>query len=219
MKSQNLVSLVFVLLVIEAFGAYIGYSTLAVNSNVTGGCASPISPAPRPVQTNVGNGTVEVTRWLQVFLMPENSTGTICVQYFGDYTGQVYTGIGTLNQNGTEYSQTLLVNVSASPSSISAGGYGSPQTVAYNVVSHAGSTGFYGLSIFQICSSVPFAVGYFDYELNGSDFSWAINIENNGCPAISLTSNIVGLTNIQVIYLPVLAFTESSSSTSTINSS
>ncbi len=138
--------------------------------------------------------------------MPENSTGQICVQYSSgylknSYSGKVYTNIEMPNANGSVFSPTTLASISVNPSQLSLYS-GSNQTVVYTINSAAGSKGFYGIFMFQFCPDIPLAIGYQKNELNLSDFSWTYGVFYS-CPAQFLIPKIVGLTNIQVAYLPV----------------
>ncbi|MDG6907205.1 MAG: hypothetical protein JRN20_15635 [Nitrososphaerota archaeon] len=210
-KSSALLSLGFVLVVLLVFGAYVGYSTggvspssLQLSNSVP--CATQFPPPPANSQTYFKNGTVANNGWLRVLITPENSTGQICVQYSSgnlgnSYSGKVYTNIEKASPNGSLFTSTPLASISANPSRISL--YpGSNQTVVYTINSSTGSKGFYGISMLQFCPDIPIAIGYQKSELNLSDFSWAYG-EFYSCPALFLSAQIVGLTNMQVAYLPL----------------
>jgi len=138
--------------------------------------------------------------------MPTGSTGQVCVQYSGaefgsEYNGPVSSGVYWTNNSDGEQVPTSLVNVRAFPSQMSVSTYVN-ETIAYGINSSEGSNGLYEVGLFLFCPGVPLAVGYHEAELNTSDFAWALEVYH-GCPFLALQHTIVGLTNIQAIFLPV----------------
>ncbi|MDG6999976.1 MAG: hypothetical protein JRN15_12775, partial [Nitrososphaerota archaeon] len=178
-RSTGILSLGFMLILLLVFGVYISYSTAGMSSGSKktpdyGPCTSPYPSAPADTQTYFNNGTVANNGWLRVLVIPENSTGQICVRYSSgnlgnSYSGQAYASIEKATPNGSAFTPTPLVAINANPPNVSLFP-GVNQTEVYTINSSAGSKGFYGVNMFQFCPSIPFAIGYQQSELNMSDF-------------------------------------------------
>ena len=202
----------FVLVVLLIASTFAGYALTHLPTSSSpqlsaqGQCTSPVPPSPASSQTAFKNGTVVWESWLEVLIMPEGSAGQVCVQYsssaFGGYNGQAYSDAYRINGSEAESFPTSLVNVTAVPSQVLVSTYVN-DTITYGLVSAEGSRGFYALGMLQFCPSVPLVVGYQKAELNMSDFAWALGV-NYGCPPFALGRQVVGLTNVQAVYLPVL---------------
>lgn len=123
----------------------------------------------------------------------------LCVSYASffnnTYSGQAYNSISSWNTSEPAQDVTSV----ASPADISVvEGYST--YVTYAVTAGQNSTGFYGLSMFQLCIPTLIAVGYHSSQVNSSDFpglfGWYF-----GCSAITLQARIVGYTGANVTYL------------------
>jgi hypothetical protein len=153
---------------------------------------------------------VETTNWLAVLLLPENATGQICVKYTNNLNNllqsQVSDGVykPSVTKQGNAISisalPTSIPSISASPSSV----YiydGSSQIVTYTIDSGSNTSGVYSVETFQSCPGTPLAVGYQESDLNVSDFTYFLGTFY-GC-YVDLLSSMVGVTNMQVAYLPI----------------
>lgn len=213
---NGLTGIVVVLLVLTVFGAYVGFASngsLAAGENqmlAQGSCKSPFPPRPANTQTALKNGTVKVTKWLAVLLMPENETGQVCIKYTNYlnnvFQSQVNAGVDNVNvikqgnTIGEISSPTSMPNISSSLSNI----YlylNSSQIVSYTIGSGSGTKGIYDVATLQSCPGTPLAVGYQKQELNASDFTYFLQ-NFFGC-YIDLSTAMVGVTNIQVAYVPI----------------
>lgn len=230
-SSYRYVSLGFVLALLLIFALYVAYScsvkVSAGNEQLLSqaSCQPPYPGRPANTETYLQNGTVETTSWLAVLVMPENTTGQICINYSNNWNNfvqsQVYYNINRMSGGTVSSSGTSLPSISASPSEI----YlylGSNQTVTYAINSGSNTTGIYSVGTLQSCPGTPLAVGYQGSQLNISDFSQFLGIFN--CPSIDLMSTVVGVSNIQVDYLPIhssytMTYNITSSSVVSINPS
>jgi hypothetical protein len=215
-------SLAFVILLLSIFGAYLGLATYPFHSSnaSTGGCASPIPrysgassispifgffPVPNPVETHLANDSILVRGWVPVFLMPQNSTGTICVifSHLSDQNSSF--DLGSLNSDFDAYGSTppsVMASLVATPSQFSLSGVQN-QSVALTISAPPGSKGIYSMYIPEICGreNPVVAVGYLLSELNSS-----LVLPPTGptsCPTYIVSYDIfVGVTNVQVAYVP-----------------
>ena len=209
-KSGALVPASFLLVILLVFGSYVCYTAVDGSSSLPlqNPCASPLPPPPDNL-TSSKNGTA--SGWTAVFIMPEDSKGQICIQYKANSNfDPLRPVIKSSNANGSKLLPSNLVNISASRSGTS--NQQQIETAAFSIDSSEGSKGFYSATLFQYCEDIPIAVGYPRSALNLSDFSWALG--GNYCSGVFYVPEIIGLTNVQVVYLPGVSnyiFNESSS--------
>jgi hypothetical protein len=155
-------------------------------------------------QTTLSNGTI--VDWIQVLLMPQDSSGQLCVLYwhFQNYPNQSFQLQPFIQPSHVNGMQTpaLQPTISANPSNFTLA-YNETQSVTFTVQAQQGSKGIYGVYIPNLfrCSSPPLVVGYSLSEVNSSDFGNGTDYVNAGCPA-SAYAFYIGLSNIQVGYVP-----------------
>lgn len=178
-----------------------GTSSTSVISS--GSCASPYpTNSPPDTSTSFKNGTTIQTTWLPILALTQaGSTGQICVKYSnGNYSGTPDTSVYQLDNYNS--SVTSLVTLKSNPASVYVNNQHPSQLVTYNLNSTVGSKGIYAIPLFH----QALAVGYQASQLSFSNFTWYS--EWNICTGIcSLTTSIVGLTNVKVLYLPIVTTT------------
>lgn len=215
---NGIAGIAMVLLILTLFGAYVALSsgngaTISTSEDkilAQGSCNSPFPSPPANTHTLLKNGTVETSNWLPVLLMSGNATGQICIKYTNNlndlFQSQVNGGVykPSIIKQGNSISitasPTSVPSISASPSNI----YlylGSSQIVTYTIESGSNTSGIFSVGTLQSCPGTPLAVGYQESDLNVSDFSYFLGTFY-GC-YVDLSSTMVGVTNIQVAYLPI----------------
>lgn len=181
-----------------------------VPTTSAGACAKPYvfpflfaSPSSNYTQTTLSNGTI--VDWMQVLLIPQDSSGQLCVLYshFPNYPNQTFQlqpFIQYFHINGIQ-TPTVQPTISANPSNFTLAHNGN-QSVTFTIQAPQGSKGIYSIYIPNLfrCGSPPLVVGYSLSEINSSDFPPTNNVDA-GCPA-DVTAFYIGLTNIQVGYVP-----------------
>ena len=138
-----------------------------------GACAIPFPsiseffPNPNDTQTTFANGTVLDRAWMEVLLMPANSSGQLCVLYshFPNYPAKSYTIQPLIQHVRVSLMQTsaTLPTISAYPSNFTLID-NENASVAFSVQAPQGSRGIYSLYIPGIlpppCIPPPLVVGY-----------------------------------------------------------
>ncbi|MHB8568543.1 MAG: hypothetical protein ACYC7D_15990 [Nitrososphaerales archaeon] len=94
---------------------------------------------------------------------------------------------------------TSLFTLNSSPRSVSVNNRQPNESVVYSLDSSSDAKGIYAIPLLH----QALAVGYPSNDLSTSNFTWFLNWDI--CTGIcTLSANIVGLTNIQVLYLPIV---------------
>ncbi len=174
----------------------------------TGACAKsfpPLSaffPNPNDMETTFANGTVLNKAWMYALIMPESSSGQLCVFYHGfenrTMTGPIQPTIEYFATNDT-IRPTSFVTISPYPTNFSLSSGGN-QSIAFTFKAPQNSRGIYYFNIPGQCSTPPLVVGYSLSQLNASDFLPWTNARS--CPTGFATVSYLGLTNIQVGFIP-----------------
>ena len=149
-------------------------------------------------RTTLSNGT-EITKVAYpALLMSPSSSMALCVSYGGSsYSGPAYNSVYAWESDGqTQPTQNVTIN--ASPANISIA-HGQSAVVEYTVAAGQVSTGFYGLTLLQMCTPIPLAVGYGSSQVNSTDFPGLFGMRS--CPAQFLDAQIVGYTGASIAYL------------------
>ena len=202
-----------IILVVIIGASLIGFSYLRTistpastnTSTTTNQSATTQSPTPcaqtYPSQTTnrttLSNGTEITQVAYPALVMSTSSSIALCVSYGGSsYSGPAYNSVYAWESSGQQPAQN--VSISASPADISIA-EGQSAVVEYTVAAGQGSTGFYGLTVLQLCAPVPLAIGYDPSQVNSTDFPGLFGIRN--CPAQFLSPQIVGYTGASIAYL------------------
>jgi hypothetical protein len=156
---------------------------------------------PTSNQTTYSNGTVISETAYPVFTMTPASTMTICVNYGSHlnngYSGSTYNSVYTW-ESGGQLQPDQSITTSASTAILSLA-LGQNTDVEYTVAAAQNVTGFFGLTLLQLCTPVPFTVGVESSQINASDFPGLLG--SRSCPAQFLSANIVGYTGASVTYI------------------
>ena len=153
-------------------------------------------------RTTLSNGTEITQVAYPALLMSPNSSMALCVNYgSGAYSGPVH-GSAFTWQSGGQQQPAQSLNISASPPSISIG-KGQSVVVEYTVAAGQSSTGFYGLSLSDMCIPVPLSVGYEPSQVNSTEFPGLFGVYN--CPNYNLGAQIVGYTGASIAFLETVS--------------
>jgi len=149
-------------------------------------------------RTTVSNGTEITEVSYPALVMSPGSSMALCVSYGGSsYSGPAYNSVYAWESDGqTQPTQGVAIN--ASPANVSIA-QGQSAVVEYTVAAGQGSTGFYGLSVLQMCVPIPLAVGYVPSQVNSTDFPGLFGLRN--CPAQFLSPRILGYTGASIAFL------------------
>jgi hypothetical protein len=162
-------------------------------------CAHPFT-YPAANQTTLPNGTEITQAASPVFLMSPNSTMNLCVGYSslsnGVYSAQAYNSVYGWKTD----EPARNVKSTAAPAYLSLA-EGRTTYVKYAVTAGQNATGFYGISLFQLCGLTPIAVGHESSQINSSDFPGLLGGFYFGCPPITLQAQIAGYDGANVTYL------------------